>query len=113
MNQIILDGVVQKNPNLLSDISSFNISAITGTYKLANNITKNRFTYIRIIYPKPIDDYIVNLIQPKSLVRIYGKLDSEQYEIDSGKIVYNKIIRADRIVKIKFNKDIQQYEEVI
>ena len=40
MNQIILDGVVQKNPNLLSDISSFNISAITGTYKLANNIMR-------------------------------------------------------------------------
>ena len=47
------------------------------------------------------------------MVRIYGKLDSEQYETDKGKIVYNKIICADKILKIRFNKETDQYEEVI
>lgn len=113
MNQIIIDGCVQKNVNLLSEIASFNLSAITGEFTLMNNLKKNRFTYIRVIYPHDVNDYIESVVVPDNMVRIYGKLDSEQYETESGKIVYNKILCADKIVKIRFNKDIQQYEEVI
>lgn len=113
MNQIIIDGCVQKNVNLLSEISSFNLSAITGEFTLLDNKKKNRFTYIRVIYPKEITEYIESIIQPNNMVRVYGKLDSEQYETENGKTVYNKILCADKVVKIRFNKDSQQYEEVI
>lgn len=113
MNQIIIDGCVQKNTNLMSDIASFNISAKTGVFKLVNNNDKNRFTYIRVIYPYEITSDIQELLIAGNMVRIYGKLDSEQYETDKGKIVYNKIICAEKIVKIRFNKEIDQYEEVI
>jgi single-stranded DNA-binding protein len=113
MNQVILDGCVQKNVNLLSEISSFNLSAITGEFTLPNNKKKNRFTYIRVVYPRDIDEYLESVVQPNNMVRVYGKIDSEQYETESGKTVYNKILCAEKVVKIRFNKDTQQYEEVI
>lgn len=113
MNQVIIDGCVQKNVNLLSEIASFNLSAITGSFTLIDNRKKNRFTYIRVIYPNEVTDYIESIVQPDNMVRIYGKLDSEQYNTESGKTVYNKILCADKIVKIRYNKDTQQYEEVI
>lgn len=113
MNNVIIDGRIQENTNLFSDIASFNISALTGKFKLVNNKEKNRFTYIRVIYPFEVDDYIESIIQPNTMIRVYGKLDSEQYETDSGKIVYNKVISADKLVRIHFNKDTNQYEEVI
>ena len=47
------------------------------------------------------------------MVRIYGKLDSEQYTTKDGKIVYNKIICADKVVKIKFDRESQEYVEVV
>ena len=113
MNEIIIDGCVQKDIKLFDEIANFNISAITGKYTCVNNIKKNRFTYIRVIYPKPIDDYIENILQPQSMIRIYGKLDSEQYVTTSNKVVYNKIICAERIVRIRYDKDIEDYVEVI
>ena len=113
MNEIIIDGCVQKDIKLFDEIANFNISAITGKYTCVDNIKKNRFTYIRIIYPKPIDDYIENILQPQSMIRIYGKLDSEQYVTTSNKVVYNKIICAERIVRIRYDKDIEDYVEVI
>ena len=60
-----------------------------------------------------IDEYLESVVQPNNMVRVYGKIDSEQYETDSGKTVYNKILCAEKVVKIRFNKDTQQYEEVI
>ena len=113
MNEIIIDGCVQKDIKLFDEIANFNISAITGKYTCVDNIKKNRFTYIRVIYPKPIDDYIENILQPQSMIRIYGKLDSEQYVTTSNKVVYNKIICAERIVRIRYDKDIEDYVEVI
>ena len=113
MNEIIIDGCVQKDIKLFDEIANFNISAITGKCTCVDNTKKNRFTYIRVIYPKPIDDYIENILQPQSMIRIYGKLDSEQYVTTSNKIVYNKIICAERIVRIRYDKDIEDYVEVI
>lgn len=113
MNKIIIDGCIQNNTNLLADIASFNISAKTGLFTLINNKTKNRFTYIKVVYPHEIDEYTESVIQPNQMVRIYGKLDSEIYETDSGKNVYNKIICADKLVKIRYNKDTHDFEEVI
>lgn len=113
MNQVIIDGCVQQNPKLFDNIASFNIASITGKFKLMNNKEQNRFTYIRVIYPKPISEYLENLLQTDSMVRVYGKLDCERYETSSGKVVYNKIICANKIVKIHYNKDTLQYEEVI
>ena len=39
------------------------------------------------------------------------KIDSEQYKAKSGKTVFNKIIRADRIIPLKYNHSTGTYEE--
>ena len=112
MNKLVSDGCVQKDAKLFDDIANFNISAITGEFTCLDNTKKNRFTYIRVIYPKPVDEYMENILQPNSMIRIYGKLDSEQYITNSNKIVYNKVICADKIVRIRFDKNIEDYVEV-
>ena len=112
MNKIIIDGCVQKDAKLYEEIANFNISAITGEYTGVDGTNKNRFTYIRVVYPQPIDEYLESILQPGIMIRIYGKLDSEQYKTASDKIVYNKIIVAEEIVRIKYDKDLQDYVEV-
>ena len=79
MNQIIIDGCVQKDAKLYEEIANFNISAITGEYTCVDGSKKNRFTYIRVVYPKPITEYLESVLEPGVMIRIYGKLDSEQY----------------------------------
>lgn len=113
MNEVKLDCCVQKDVKLFDEIANFNVSAITGTYTCMDNTTKNRFTYIRVIYPHEVDEGVEEILQPGSMVRIYGKLDSEQYITSSNKQVYNKIICAEKIVRIRFDSDIQEYVEVI
>ena len=113
MNEIRIDGCVQKDTKLFDEVANFNISAITGTYKCVDNTKKNRFTYLRVIYPKPVDEYIEEILQPGAMIRIYGKIDSEQYTTSSNKIVYNKIICADKIVRIRYDKDLEDYVEVV
>lgn len=113
MNQVIIDGKVQKDVKLFDEVANFNISAITGEYTCLDNTTKNRFTYIRVIYPKEITDYLADVLQPETMIRIYGKIDSEQYVTSSNKVVYNKIICADQIVKIRFNHESKEYVEVL
>lgn len=113
MNKIILDGCVQKDARLFEEIANFNISAITGKYTCLDNTIKNRFTYIRVVYPSEIDERLEEILQPGVMVRVYGKIDSEQYVTSSNKVVYNKIICAEKIVRIRFNEDIQDYVEVL
>ena len=73
---------------------------------------KNRFTYIRVVFPQQITKYLEDILQPGAMIRIYGKLDSEQYKTASEKIVYNKILVANKIVKIKYDKELKDYVEV-
>lgn len=113
MNRIILDGCIQKDVKLFDEISNFNISAITGKYDCIDGTTKNRFTFIRVIYPGEIDSYLEEILQPGVMVRIYGKIDSEQYQTSSNKQVYNKIICAEKIVKIRYIEELQDYVEVL
>lgn len=113
MNKIIIDGNVQDNVKLFDEVANFNIRAITGKYQCMDNANKYRFTCVRVIYPSPIDEYAEEAIQTGCMVRIYGKLDSEQYTTLSGKIVYNKIICAEKVVKIRFDKETQEYVEVV
>lgn len=113
MNSIILTCCVQRDVKLFDEIANFNVSAITGQYKCVDNSIKNRFTYIRVIYPHEVDDRLIEVLQPGAMIRVYGKLDSEQYVAASNKVVYNKIICADKIVRVKFNQDIQEYVEVM
>lgn len=113
MNQIILDCKVQKDVKLFDEVPNFNVSSITGQYTLADNTKKNRFTYIRVLYPHEVTDRVVDVLQPNSMIRIYGRLDSEQYPTANKKIVYNKLICADKIVRVRWNADIQDYVEVI
>lgn len=112
MNQVIIDCSVQKDTHLMEEIANFNVSAITGEYSSMDNTKKNRFTYFRVIYPKPVTEEIINLLQPGSMIRLYGKLDSEQYITKNDKIVYNKILCADRIVRIRYDQTLKQYVEV-
>lgn len=113
MNKVILDCCVQKDAKLFEEIANFNVSAITGRYTCMDNTTKNRFTYIRVIYPGEIDERLEEILQPGVMIRVYGKLDSEQYVTSNNKVVYNKIISAEKIVRIRFNEDIQEYVEVL
>lgn len=113
MNQLILDGCIQKDTKLYDEIANFNISAITGSFLGQNNQIKKRFTYLKVIFPHPITPELENLLQPKSMVRIYGKIDSEQYHTISHKNVYNKIICAEKIVRIRWDNTIKDYVEVI
>jgi hypothetical protein len=114
MNKIIIDGCVQDNVKLLDEVANFNIRAITGIYHcMANAPDKKRFTCVRVVYPNVINEYDEETIQTGCMVRIYGKLDSEQYTTKDGKIVYNKIICADKVVKIKFDRESQEYVEVV
>lgn len=113
MNKVILDCCVQKDVKLFEETANFNVSAITGRYICLDNTEKNRFTYIRVIYPNEIDDRLEEILQPGIMIRVYGKIDSEQYVTSSNKVVYNKIIVAEKIVRIRFNEDIQEYVEVL
>ena len=113
MNSVILDCCVQTDAKLFDEIASFNVSAITGKYICIDNSEKNRFTYIRVVYTGKMDDNLAEILQPGCMIRLYGKLDSEQYVTSSNKIVYNKILSADKIVRIRFNEELQDYVEVV
>ena len=113
MNKITIDGCVQKDAKLYEEIANFNISAITGEYTCIDGTKKNRFTYIRVVFPQTITEYLASILEPGIMIRIYGKLDSEQYKTASDKIVYNKIIVAEKIVKIKYDKELKDYVEVV
>lgn len=113
MNKVIVDGCIQKDVRLFDEIASFNLSVLTGVYNCANNTTKNRYTFYRVIVPFEIDEKMEELLQSGSMIRMYGKLDSEIYVTDTGKYVYNKILCAEKIVRIRYNKDLQEYVEVI
>lgn len=113
MNQVLIDGCVQKDTKLYEDIASFNISSITGDYNCPDGKKKNRFTYIRVVFPETITEYLESILQPGAMIRIYAKLDSEQYKTTSEKTVYNKILVANRIVRIKYDKEIKDYVEVV
>ena len=112
MNKVILDGSVQKDAKLFDEIANFNISSITGSYNCIDNTKRNRFTYIRVVFPHQLNEYLESILQPGAMIRIYGKLDSEQYKTASEKIVYNKILVADKIVRIKYDKNLKDYVEV-
>lgn len=112
MNEIKIDGTVQNDPKLYDEIAEFNISSITGEFTLPNNTKRHRFTFIRVIYPHTVTPTVRKLIVSGAMIRIEGKLDSEQYTTSRDKIVYNKIIVADKIKRIRWNHDTQQYDEI-
>ena len=56
MNQVTIDGCVQKDTKLYENIASFNISSITGEYNCPDGQKKNRFTYIRVVFPETITE---------------------------------------------------------
>ena len=44
---------------------------------------------------------------------MYGKLDSEQYQSKTGKIVYNKILVAEKINQLKYDPEFGIFTEVM
>ena len=112
-NEFILDGKIQKDVKVFNDIINFNISSITGEYITLENRKKNRYTFIRVIYDGQIDDKIKKIISEGNFIRVYGKLDSEQYESKSGKIVYNKILKASKVTLLNYDPEFGIFTEVI
>lgn len=110
-NEIVIDARIQKEIHIFSELATFNAAIRTGTFALIDGSEKNRHTYIKVIYAGEIDDTLKNTLVDFNLVRIYGKIDSEQYKAKSGKTVFNKIIRADRIIPLKYNRSTGTYEE--
>lgn len=111
-NQIILDGKIQKDVKYFSDIINFNISSVTGVYQIPEGGKRNRYTFIRSIYEGPIDNKIRTIICQGNYVRVYGSIDSEQYKSQTGKIVYNKILRINKIKLLKYNEYLDEFEEI-
>ena len=112
-NQIVLDGKVQKDVKIFDDIVNFNLSSITGKYISPNNEEKSRYTFIRVIYDGEVTDKIKQILQPGNFIRMYGKLDSEQYQSKTGKIVYNKILVAEKINQLKYDPEFGIFTEVM
>ena len=104
-NEIVIDGKVQKDAKVMSEMTSFNICAITGEYQLVDNTKRNRYTYIRVLYPTDETPDLKKILMPRAMVRVYGKLDSD-------KIVYNKVLTATKVVPLRYNKELGEYEEV-
>ena len=100
-NEIVLDGKVQKDVKIFDEVINFNISAITGEYTNLENNKKNRYTFIRVVYDGEINDEVKSIIKTGNYIRIYGKLDSEQYKSQTGKIVYNKILCVNKVEKLE------------
>ena len=99
-NEFILDGKIQRDIKLFDSLANFNISATTGQTITLENRKKNRYTFIRVIYTGKISDGLKRILCENSFIRIYGKLDSEQYIDRNGKTVYNKILHATKICKL-------------
>ena len=112
-NELIIDGKIQKDVKLFEEISNFNISAITGTFLLPDNTVRNRYTFIRVIYEGDLDEHTINVLQPGNLVRLYGKIDSEQYLAKSGKTVYNKVLKVYKVNLLEYDPEIGDMKEVI
>ena len=110
-NEFVLDGKVQKGVKLFDEVASFNISAITGEYLLPDETRCNRYTYIRVVFVGKITEYVKETIKTGNLVRLIGKLDSEQYVAKTGKVVYNKVLRVSDVKRLKYNKSTKEYEE--
>ena len=111
MNQSILDGYVLKDTKLFDKVASFNISSVTGTFTDINGNKRKRYTYIRVIYPKDITPEAEEIIKEGNYIRIYGKLDSEQYKNEKGRIVYNKVLCAYKVVKLEYDVESGKYIE--
>lgn len=103
-NEFILDGKIQKDVKYFDDIIVFNLSVVTGKTKTLKNKDRDKFTFIKILYLGEITDETTALIQEGNMVRVYGKLDSEQYVVNSGKTVYNKILSAHRVESLDGEK---------
>lgn len=110
-NELIIDARIQKDVQIFSELAVFNVAIRTGKFTLLDGSEKNRHTYIKVIYAGEVDDNLRKQLVYFNLIRIYGKLDSEQYKAKSGKIVFNKIIRAEKIVPLKYSYSTGTYEE--
>lgn len=112
MNKVIVDVKVQPDVKLFEDSINFTGSVLSGKFTMPDASWKNRYTFIRIVYCDAVDDKLKNMIQPGNYVRVYAQLDSEIYKAKSGKTVYNKILRAERISNIQYNRELGDFEEV-
>jgi len=100
VNNVVLDCTIKRDVQVFSDCVNFTVSAPTGYALLADNTKRNRYTYIKALYIGKNGEILKNL-PPDSAIRVYGELDSEQYQNKSGKIVFNKILVVKQIYTLK------------
>lgn len=112
-NEIVLDGKVQKDVKIFDKLVNFNISAITGRYITPQNLERNRYTFIRVVYEGEVTEEVKDSIKEGNFVRIYGKLDSEQYKSQTGKFVYNKILVVNKVTKLDYDRQQGIFVEVV
>lgn len=107
-NKVIVDGKIQKDVKVFSNSIIFNLSIITGTYKTFNDNLKNRYTFIKCMYKGEVTPEIEKLLSEDSYIHLDGKLDSEHYKSKTGKIVYNKIIVAEKVTPLS-EEEVKNY----
>lgn len=112
MNSVIVDVKIQPDVKLFEDSINFTGSVLSGKFTMPDASVKNRYTFIRTIYCSPVDEELKELVKPGNYIRVYAQLDSEIYKAKSGKTVYNKVLRAERISKIQYNRELNDFEEV-
>lgn len=118
MNECIIDAKIKDVTKLnnFTDRLVFGVSISNGTVRYDDNFIRKKFTFIRVIYyNNNINELnaVKELIKYNNFIRIYGKLDSEMYVTTNGKNVYNKILIAHKIVKIKWNDESDEYIEIL
>lgn len=111
-NEFILDGKVQRDVKYFDDHIAFNISSITGKCLTEEGKERPKYTFIRVLYFGELNDDVIKTITEGNLIRLYGRIDSEQYKDKKGKTVYNKILYAEHISKL-LKADVEILEEKV
>lgn len=112
MNSVVVDVKVQPDVKLFDDSINFTGSVLSGKFTMPDATLKNRYTFIRIVFCHPVNEELKELIQSGNYVRVYAHLDSDLYKAKSGKTVYNKILQAERICKIEYNRELGDFVEL-
>lgn len=92
-NQVLIDGTIKKDVTVTESSIIFTLCSVTGYTKLG----RPKYTYIKCLYDGEITEDTLYTISTNNNVRIYGKLDSEEFISKSNKKVFNKILYVENI----------------
>ena len=106
-NEIIIEGKILKNLKIEETSSYFYCSVLSGKHQLEDGATINKYTIIKVVYPEADGE---KYIRENSFIQVIGKLDSEQFKSQSGKTVFNKIVLANKLVPLFYNRETDSFE---